>query len=257
MSVIVVKAFYAGWCNFAAKLHTTSIRTMKKTFLLALLLTMVVGMQAQTGKKILVTYFSWSGGTKALAEEIQRQTNADIYRIEPLVPYTDDYQTLAYEISNKEKEENARPALKDTLATLNDYDYIFVGCPVWWFDAPMIIHSFLECKDYNFAGKTVIPFCTFATASYETLNDIINATPNSTHLEGLGIRGSQSYTNSSTVKNWLDRIGISDIVAGITNVGANTKSNDVAYDINGFRVASMDNAPSGIYIVNGQKTIIK
>ena len=62
---------------------------MKKTFLLALLLTIVVGMQAQTGKKILVTYFSWSGGTKALAEEIQRQTNADIYRIEPLVPYTD------------------------------------------------------------------------------------------------------------------------------------------------------------------------
>ena len=257
MSVIVVKVFYAGWCNFASKLHTTSIRTMKKTFLLALLLTIVVGMQAQTGKKILVTYFSWSGGTKALAEEIQRQTHADIYRIEPLVPYTDDYQTLAYQISNKEKQENARPALKDTLATLNDYDYIFVGCPVWWFDAPMIIHSFLECKDYNFAGKTVIPFCTFATASYATLNDIINATPNSTHLEGLGIRGSQSYANSSAVRNWLDRIGISGIVAGIANVEADSKGTDRAYNINGVRVASIDNAPSGIYIVNGQKKIKK
>ncbi len=230
---------------------------MKKTFLLALLMMIVMGMQAQTGKKILVTYFSWSGGTKALAEEIQRQTNADIYRIEPLVPYTDDYQTLAYEISNKEKEDNARPALKDTLSTLNDYDYIFVGCPVWWFDVPMIIHSFLECKDYNFTGKTIIPFCTFATASYETLNDIINATPNSTHLEGLGIRGSQSYTNSSTVKNWLDRIGISDIVAGITNVEANSKGTNRAYSINGVRVASIDNVPSGIYIVNGQKKIKK
>ena len=230
---------------------------MKKTFLLALLLTIVVGMQAQTGKKILVTYFSWSGGTKALAEEIQRQTNADIYRIEPLVPYTDDYQTLAYQISNKEKEENARPALKDTLATLNDYDYIFVGCPVWWFDAPMIIHSFLECEDYDFAGKTIIPFCTFATASYGTLNNIINATPNSDHLEGLGIQGSQSYYNSSTVRNWLDRIGISDIVAGIKNVEATTNSTNHVYNINGARVASADNAPSGIYIVNGQKTVIK
>ena len=230
---------------------------MKKTFLLALLLAIVVGMQAQTDKKILVTYFSWSGGTKALAEEIQRQTNADIYRIEPLVPYTDDYQTLAYQISNKEKQENARPALKDTLATLNDYDYIFVGCPVWWFDAPMIIHSFLECKDYNFAGKTIIPFCTFATASYETLNDIINATPNSTHLEGLGIRGPQSYANSSAVRNWLDRIGISGIVAGIANVEADSKGTDRAYNINGVRGASIDNAPSGVYIVNGQKTVIK
>lgn len=203
-----------------------------------------------------MTYFSWSSGTKALAEEIQRQTNADIYRIEPLVPYTDDYKTLAYEISNKEKEENARPALKDTLSTLNDYDYIFVGCPVWWYDAPMIIHSFLECENYNFAGKTVIPFCTFATASYKTLNDIIKATPNSTHLEGLGIRGSQSYTNSSTVKNWLDRIGISDIVASIKNLEANSKGSDHVYDINGVRIASIDNAPSGIYIVNGQKKVI-
>lgn len=229
---------------------------MKKKFLLALLLTIVVGMQAQTGKKILVTYFSWSGGTKALAEEIQRQTNADIYRIEPLVPYTDDYQTLAYEISNKEKEENARPALKDTLSTLNDYDYIFVGCPVWWFDAPMIIHSFLECKEYNFAGKTIIPFCTFATASYETLNDIINATPNSTHLEGLGIRGSQSY-NSSTIKNWLDRIGVSGIVAGIKDVEVNSQGTDKIYNIKGMQVRSTADVPSGIYIMNGQKSIIK
>lgn len=95
---------------------------MKKILLMALLLTMFLGMHAQIGNRMLVTYFSWSGSTKNLAEEIQRQTNADIYRIEPLVPYTDDYQELAYQISNKEKEENARPALKDTLSTLNDYD---------------------------------------------------------------------------------------------------------------------------------------
>ncbi len=229
---------------------------MKKTFLLAMLLSIVVGMQAQTSKKILVTYFSWSGGTKVLAEEIQRQTGADIYRIEPLVPYTDDYQTLAYEISNQEKADNARPALKDTLFTLNDYDYIFVGCPVWWFDAPMIIHSFLECESYDFSGKTIIPFCTYATATYETLDDIVNATPNSTHLEGFGTRGSQSY-NSKTINNWLDRIGISNIVAGIKNVETNSKGTAPVYNINGVRVASLENAPSGIYIVNGQKMIIK
>lgn len=102
---------------------------MKKILLMALLLTMFLGMHAQTGNRMLVTYFSWSGSTKNLAEEIQRQTNADIYRIEPLVPYTDDYQELAYQISNKEKEENARPALKDTLATLNGYDIILLVVP--------------------------------------------------------------------------------------------------------------------------------
>ncbi len=227
---------------------------MKKSLLLALLLTIVLGMQAQNGNRILVTYFSWSGSTKNLAEEIQRQTNADIYRIEPLVPYTDDYQTLAYDIAYNEKQENARPALKDTLSTLNDYDIIFVGCPVWWYDAPMIIHSFFECKDYNFAGKTIVPFCTYATASYETLNDIINATPNSEHLTGLGTRGSQSSYNQ-VVKSWLDRIGISDIVAGINGVTVNKANDSKTYSLSGTAVADIDKAERGVYIVGGKKVM--
>ncbi len=226
---------------------------MKKATLLALLLTIVLGMQAQTGNKMLVTYFSWSGSTKNLAEEIQRQTNADIYRIEPLVPYTDDYQELAYQISNKEKEENARPALKDTLSTLNDYDIIFVGCPVWWFDAPMIIHSFLECKDYNFAGKTVVPFCTYATAAYETLNDIVNATPDSNHLEGLGTRGSQS-SYSQVVKSWLDRIGLSGD-SGINDITTDKAEGDKAYTLSGTAVLDMDKVEPGVYIVGGKKIV--
>lgn len=225
---------------------------MKKFLMIIMLLGLVLGMKAQTGKKILVTYFSWGGNTQALAQEIQRQTNADIYRIEPLVPYTNDYQTLAYQISNKEKEENARPALKDTFTALNSYDIIFVGCPVWWFDAPMIIHSFLECKDYDFRGKTIIPFCTYATATYETLNDIINATPNSNHLEGLGIRGSQRY-NQQTIKSWLDRIGISNIVSGIENVEVKQEAKHQVYDLNGIKIDEPNNATKGIYIVNGKK----
>lgn len=226
---------------------------MKKILMIVMLIGLTLGVHAQTGKKILVTYFSWGGNTQTLAEEIQRQTNADIYRIEPLVPYTDDYQTLAYQISNKEKEENARPALKDTLATLNSYDIIFVGCPVWWFDAPMIIHSFLECKDYDFSGKTIVPFCTYATAAYETLNDIINATPNSNHLEGLGIRGSISY-NPQTIKSWLDRIGISDIVSGIEKVKVGSVNDKKAiYDLSGIKLSNLGNAANGIYIVNGKK----
>lgn len=215
-----------------------------------------MNMQAQNGKRILVTYFSWSNNTKALAEEIQRQTHADLYRIEPLVPYTTDYQTLAYQISNQEKADNARPALKDTNANVNNYDIIFVGCPVWWFDAPMIIHTFLECKEYNFSGKTIVPFCTYATATYETLNDIINATPNSQHLEGFGTRGSSQY-NSQTIKNWLDRIGISDIVSGIEQIETvKAKGIGKIYDLNGNQIPSEESAGNGIYIKDGKKQII-
>lgn len=225
---------------------------MKKLLFIALLLASAFAANAQSAKRILVTYFSWSGSTKTLAEEIQRQTNADIYRIEPLVPYTTDYQTLAYQISNREKAENARPALKDTLSTLNDYDIIFVGCPVWWFDAPMIMHSFLECKAYDFSGKTVVPFCTYATAEYETLNDIIGATPDSEHLEGLGVRGSQSYSTQA-IAAWLQRIGIADIVAGVDGVKADAAAQTKTYGIDGVQVPSAGGARKGVYIVGGKK----
>ena len=218
---------------------------------IALLMLMAIGLQAQ-GKKMLVTYFSWSNNTKALAEEIQRQTGADIYRIEPREAYTTDYQTLAYSIANAEKEANARPALKDTLRTMQDYDIVFVGCPVWWFDAPMIIHSFLECEDYGgFRGKTIVPFCTFFTATYQTLQDIVTATPEANHLDGLGLRGASTYSEA-TVK---DRIGISDIVAGIEAIdnGPLTIDNSV-FDLQGRRV---NVEAKGLYIRNGKKMLIK
>lgn len=221
---------------------------------IALLMLMAIGQQAQ-GKKMLVTYFSWSNNTKALAEEIQRQTGADIYRIEPREAYTTDYNTLAYSIANAEKDAGARPALKDTLRTMNDYDIVFVGCPVWWFDALMIIHSFLECEDYGgFRGKTIVPFCTFFTATYQTLQDIVTATPEANHLDGLGLRGASTYSEA-TVKEWLDRIGISDIVAGIEAIdnGPLTIDNSV-FDLQGRRV---NVEAKGLYIRNGKKMLMK
>ena len=224
---------------------------------ITLLMLMAIGLQAQ-GKKMLVTYFSWSNNTKALAEEIQRQTGADIYRIESREAYTTDYQTLAYSIANAEKEANARPALKDTLRTMQDYDIVFVGCPVWWFDAPMIIHSLLECEDYGgFRGKTIVPFCTFFTATYQTLNDIVAATPDSQHIEGLGLRGAGSYSEA-TVKEWLDHIGISDIVAGIeTPSTARAGQQRGIYNLQGQRVTSLRDSAKGLYIMDGKKYLVK
>jgi len=229
---------------------------MKRTMTITLLMLMAMGLQAQ-GKKMLVTYFSWSNNTKALAEEIQRQTGADIYRIEPREAYTTDYNTLAYSIANAEKDAGARPALMDTLQTMQDYDIVFVGCPVWWYDAPMIIHSFLECKDYDFKGKTIVPFCTFFTATYQTLNDIVAATPDSEHLEGLGLRGASSYSEA-TVKEWLDRIGISDIVAGIeTPSAARNGQQRGIYNLQGQRVTSLRGSAKGLYIMDGKKYLVK
>ena len=76
--------------------------------------------------------------------------------------------SLALKSQKKEKEDNTRPAIKDRVEDWDSYDTVFIGCPVWWWTAPMIINTFAE--SYDFKGKTVIPFCTYAeTYRDETL----------------------------------------------------------------------------------------
>ena len=127
-----------------------------KTRILALL-TLVVMCTAGTfaqDRKILVAYFSWSGNTQHVAEHIARQTGGTLFRIEPVKPYPTEY-TPCTEVAKAEKEQNARPAIKNRVADWDSYDTVFIGCPVWWWTAPMIINTFAE--SYNFKGKTVRP----------------------------------------------------------------------------------------------------
>ena len=91
------------------------------------------------------------------------------------------------------------------MENLDQYDIIFVGCPVWWGDAPMPIWSFLESDEYDFAGKIVIPFCTYASTGRDaTLQRIVDLTPDSNHLDGFGTSG----RNTNGVEPWLREIGI-------------------------------------------------
>lgn len=95
--------------------------------------------------KILVAYFSWGGTTQRMAEEIVRQTGADIFRIEPVVPYPTDY-TECTEVAQEEKNNNARPAIANDVENWEQYDTVFIGCPVWWWTTPMIICTFAESR---------------------------------------------------------------------------------------------------------------
>lgn len=151
------------------------------------------------GKKVLVAYFSWGGTTRRMAETIENVTKGDIFEIEPVVPYPTAY-TPCTEVALEEKNNNARPEIKNHVENWADYDIVFIGCPVWWWTTPMIIHTFAE--SYDFEGKTVVPFCTYA-ATYrdETLQAIVDMTPEAEHLEGLGTTGS-----TSGVEAWVNRI---------------------------------------------------
>ena len=155
--------------------------------------------------KTLVAYFSWGGTTQRMAQEIVRQTGADLFRIEPVVPYPTEY-TPCTEVAREEKDNNARPAIAATVKNWADYDTVFIGCPVWWWTTPMIICTFAE--SYDFKGKTVVPFCTYA-ATYrdETLARIVELTPDATtHLTGEGLTSGR--INGQTIGAWLRNIGM-------------------------------------------------
>ena len=109
--------------------------------------------------KELVVYFSVYGTAKIVAEEIAKQTGADIAEIEPVAPYDsnrDHYNALA-RLAKKEHDENLRPAIKNEI-DIENYDRIYIGYPMWWYTFPMIIYTFFD--KYDFSGKTIIPFNT-------------------------------------------------------------------------------------------------
>lgn len=109
----------------------------------------------------LVAYFSASGVTAKVAEKLSEAIGADLYAIEPEVPYTkadldwmDKKSRSTIEMNNPA----SRTAIAGKRDNMNDYDTVFVGFPIWWYVAPTIINTFLE--SYDLTGKTIIPFAT-------------------------------------------------------------------------------------------------
>ena len=116
--------------------------------------------------KTLIVYFSWSssGNTEKMADQIQEQTGGDLLKLEPVNPYPTDYQECG-DVAKAERDENARPEISNLPESIADYDTIFVGYPIWWHTAPMIIGTFLDSFDLN--GVEVYPFSQSASMDTE------------------------------------------------------------------------------------------
>lgn len=133
--------------------------------------------------KILVTYFSATGNTQAVAERIVELTGADVYRIRTSVPYASNPYDDSDRIQN-EAYNDLRPAVANlpSAETIAQYDTIFVGSPCWWHQPAMVVCTFLE--NYDLSGKTIIPFITYGATTYlnESMQKIYKLTPNSKHI---------------------------------------------------------------------------
>ena len=111
--------------------------------------------------KVLVSYFSASGVTEKVAEELAKVEGADLFKITPETAYTPadlDWRDKQSRSTLEMSDPNCRPAVTGKVENMDQYDVVFVGFPIWWGREPSVVDTFLDA--YSFKGKKVIPFCT-------------------------------------------------------------------------------------------------
>ena len=157
--------------------------------------------------KKLVAYFSASGVTAKVAETLSEAIGADLYEIEPEVPYTKADLNWMDKQSRSTIEMNdpaSRPAIKGMRDNMDDYDTVFVGFPIWWYVAPTIINTFLE--SYDLTGKTIIPFATSGSSGMGKTNEKLQPScPNSKLIEGKVFKKSVSKSEFAI---WADGLNL-------------------------------------------------
>lgn len=156
--------------------------------------------------KILVAYFSHSGNTKGIAEDIQKKTGADIFEITTVNKYSNDYNTVLDE-AKAEQNDNARPELSSKVENMGQYQTVIIGFPIWWGDMPMALYSFLD--EYDLSGKTVLSFCTHGGSGLcGTDKNIQQEEKDAKVADGLAISDSSLNKAGGDIDKWLKGNGV-------------------------------------------------
>lgn len=158
------------------------------------------------GNNILVAYFSHSGNTREIANQIHGRIGGDLFEIVTVNPYPSEYGAVVDQ-ARKEQADDYRPELATKVENMESYDVVFVGYPNWFETMPMAVFSFLE--EYDLSGKTIVPFCTHEGSRLgRSVEDIKRLCPQSTILDGLAIRGGDVKNAQNEVYEWLHELGM-------------------------------------------------
>ncbi|WP_292815828.1 flavodoxin [Methanobrevibacter sp.] len=142
------------------------------------------------------------GNTEVIAEYIQQETGADLFKVEAAVDYPEDYMKCI-DIAKKELESDARPEIKQSLESIDEYDTIYIGFPNWWGTLPMPMFTQLEKLD--FTGKIVKPFVTHEGSGFgKSNNDLKKLCEGAEIKKGLSIPGANVYEVQQTVVSWIN-----------------------------------------------------
>lgn len=158
--------------------------------------------------KTLVAYFSATGVTKSVAENLAQAAEADLYEIKPVKPYLNgDLNWLDQNARStiEMKDWSSRPEIVDDNLSIKDYDRIFLGFPIWWYIAPTIINTFLEKHD--FSGKTIILFATSGGSRFgSAIENLKNSVSDSTKI----VEGRILNTNPTVeeLTQWINSLEV-------------------------------------------------
>ena len=154
------------------------------------------------GGKTLVVYFSATGTTKGVAEQIASFTGADTYEITAAQPYTSDdlnYNDSDSRTTKEQNDKSVRPEISSEKLDLAGYSTIYIGYPIWWGEEPRIMDTFVE--SYDFSGKTMIPFCTSGGSGIGSSGDNLEENAGSGNwLEG------ERLSSSSDIEEWINSL---------------------------------------------------
>ncbi len=164
--------------------------------------------QSPGTKKILVAYFSRTGNTREIANQIHRGVGGDMVEIQVVEPYPEDYEEVK-KVAMQEQVSGYKPALKTKIRNMKTYDVVFIGYPIWWGRLPTPIRTFLS--EYDFSGKIIVPFCTHGGSGLSgSVADIRKLCPKSTIQDGLAVWGRDAKNAQSDVSAWLRKIKTTD-----------------------------------------------
>ena len=176
-----------------------------KDILLILFFISIMNINAVDPSKVLIIYFTRTGNTELFANYIKELSSISSYKIEPVTPYPDDYNTML-NLARQERSNNVKPEIKDPLKDISQYDTILLGYPIWHSYVPNIVLNQLEQLD--FTGKTIYPFNTHGGSGVgNSISDIKNYATNAGVKDGFAISQSNiknEENSKNLINDWLN-----------------------------------------------------
>lgn len=166
------------------------------------------GVDASSGASRILSNGKIMGSTQYIASVVSEATGSDLFEIKTVHAYPRSHKALI-DAAKVEIDNNARPKLVTRIQNLKDYDVIFVGFPNWWYDMPMPLYTFFD--EYDFSGKTIIPFCTHGGSRFsDAIKTIRELEPKASVSDGYAIPRDRVGEAKPYVLDWLKRIGMTE-----------------------------------------------